>query len=167
MEKLKIVFYQLIIIFLLVFSNVAKAQGIKRNTLSAFGGSTNLGGQVLSQSVGQPANTTTSTSTNLTIRQGFQQPISKPIYNDPVNCSINVFPNPSLDGLIEIKADESFNNINKYLIHDARGALVHNALLDADKTNLNLRFLTPGLYIIVFQNDENLTCNTKLIIGNK
>lgn len=155
------------LIIFLAFTIFANAQSIKRNTLSSFGSSTSLTGQTLSQSVGQPSNVTSSSSSNLTIRQGFQQPVNKIVYDETEKCNISVFPNPSYDGLVEIKSDNNFNNINKYYIHNAAGSLVYNSVLNNNQTDMNLRFLAPGLYIIVFENDENLNCNTKLIIGNK
>ena len=76
MTKYKLLFFHLTGLLILVFSFKLNAQGIKRSTICSFGSSSVINGQTLLQSVDQPSNTTTSSTLNLTLRQGFQQPLN-------------------------------------------------------------------------------------------
>ena len=161
MLKSKQIFY-LIFIGLAIKSN---AQSIKRSTICSFGNSSNISNQIFSQSVGQPSNTKTSSLTDLTLRQGFQQPLSQNENKIVIkNCDISVYPNPLKSDVVSIETHSTLNSELKISVFNAQGASVYsyNSLLV--QSSINLSFLAPGTYTVFAENSINEMCSTKLII---
>lgn len=72
------------------------------------------------------------------------------------NClSVSVFPNPASD-LINIVKNTSDKN-NRVLIYDMRGRLLIQQQFQQLKTNINISDLSPGVYIIQVENNEEVS----------
>ncbi len=64
--------------------------------------------------------------------------------------NLKIYPNPTTD-FVYVKLD-SKTKIEEAEVYDTAGRLVFKAKLDSDK--LDLRNLTPGIYILSFKNPE-------------
>lgn len=152
-------------IFLLVCSYTTTAQSIKRSTICSFGSSSFVGTRTLRQSVGQPSNTASETSLDLTLRQGFQQPLNSGVqYFEKENCNLSIYPNPSIDGIISFSTGLTTDLEFKISVFDSQGAIVHMSQLTPTQNNMNLNFLSPGLYTVIAETANTETCSNKLII---
>ena len=165
MTKYKLSFFYLTVILILVFSFKLNAQGIKRSTICSFGSSSVINGQILRQSVGQPSNTTTSSVPNLTLRQGFQQPLNNSGQSKAVSeCNISVYPNPSKADKISFLTDSLPDSKLKISVFNTHGATVYSFNSLVTQNSMDLSFLAPGLYTVFAKNSNAKTCSTKLII---
>ena len=165
MTKYKLSFFHLTGLLILVFSFKFNAQGIKRSTICSFGSSSVINGQTLRQSVGQPSNTTTSSTPNLTLRQGFQQPLNK--LGQPKvmrDCKLNVYPNPTKADKISFLTDFEPNALSKISVFNAQGANVYSFNSLSNQNSMDLSLLAPGLYTVFAKSSNAETCSTKLII---
>lgn len=153
----------IIILIILVFDfSLLKAQSLERQTISSTGSSIFSEGTLIRQTIGQPYNTSTNYSNNITYRPGFQQPIFKTtiIRN---NLSLKVFPNPAAEYLT-IESSSLIKNATITIIDNA-GKLVFTDKLELlDKYQLNCSIFANGAYFVSVYDDNGKYFSAKLII---
>ena len=80
-----------IIICVLISCSFVNAQSIKRSVISSIGSSSSTTNVILESTLGQPSSIGTVSDGNNYIRQGFQQPLSNSICNNPSVSTVTVF----------------------------------------------------------------------------
>ncbi len=141
--------------------NFAQAQ----ESINASGG-VNIGtGGAVSFSVGQMVYTTDSKESGSMV-QGIQRPyritttdINK--VNDDI--SFKAYPNPSSDDLfLEMNAYRSEKLV--YHLYDIQGKLIMTNQIESPKTQINMRALAVGSYLIQIYNSKNQPIQTIQVI---
>lgn len=72
-------------------------------------------------------------------------------YEDWTNNTLKIYPNPT-QGQITIELDYTANN--SIMIYNNLGAVVYKSTLKANKNDLNLEHLSPGVYILKIESDQ-------------
>lgn len=78
--------------------------------------------------------------------------------NDNLKNAIKVYPNP----VVDVLNIESPNKVKQVTVFDATGRSVSSHVLNATKSQVNLRRLTPGVYVVNIEM-ENETKTVKVI----
>jgi len=119
--KTKVAFLSLI----LFISASLVGQTLTRQVISSIGSSTNATGNYVSHTIGQPTPPTSTTTNDVALRQGFEQPPKIKIIkkNDQMlNLSIN--PNPN-HGAFQLTVDtKEANETYTFEIYDLQGKLM-------------------------------------------
>lgn len=144
--------YKLILLFILI-SFTSQAQYLKLSTLAASG---SFRGAYASQVIGQSSVVTGTTGQT---RQGFKQPFgnkqaqkitSMLSEGEPVNWSVETFPNPFVDKLI-VKLINPTNLPTRLMLYDIDANLIWEGVYDEKHTEMNLEHLKDiraGKYIL-------------------
>ena len=149
----------------LIFMQNNFAQGIIRSNISSFGSQLTNGEYSISQTVGQPSNTSVFINDKATFRQGFQQPlksISKSVNNELISYSI--YPNPN-NGQFVIEVEMLNDSEYEFVIYNILGAkLYEDVAVSKVKKNVNITHLSEGVYILnIIENNYSLG-NIKFVI---
>ncbi len=149
---------------ILLLTNTLFAQQLIRQSINVFGNSHTANDILLRQTVGQSSNTVSFNNDLTSLRQGFQQPLTKSTASFVENnCKIEVYPNPYGDYFF-INID---GNLDYYYmsIYDVTGKIIDFVKLE-NKTEhlLNYNHLAPGVYVIKIVNGK--TNITQRIIKN-
>ena len=78
--------------------------------------------------------------------------------NDLTDANIAIYPNPVRDYLT---VDTENHNINKIYIYDVNGKEI--CAKQPENNRVNVSFLTPGIYFLVLQINEQLSITKKFI----
>ena len=145
----------------IVASNFAQAQ----ESVNSIGG-VDLGiGGTVSFSVGQMVYTT-DTKESGSMVQGIQRPYR--ITNTDIrkvndDISFKAYPNPSSDDLfLEMNAYRSEKLV--YHLYDMQGKLIMTNKIESPKTQINMRALAVGAYLIQIYNSKNQPIQTIQVI---
>jgi Secretion system C-terminal sorting domain len=101
-------------LFSTVMASPAMAQQLSNQVVNATGGVGAVGGNTIAYAVGEPVTTTLSTG-NVTLTQGFLQPeirVRTGIYvqSNADNCAFSIFPNPTTERILtEDSAGRTFD----------------------------------------------------------
>ena len=151
-------------LFLFAFfiaSNLTQAQE-SVNTL----GGVDLGtGGTVSFSVGQMVYTTDSKGSGAVV-QGIQRPYkitTTDIKKLDNNISFKAYPNPSSDDLF-LEMNAFCNEKLNYQLYDMQGKLIMTNPIEIPKTQINMRSLAVGAYVIHIYNTNNQPIQTIQVI---
>ena len=141
------------LLFLLLISFTSQAQYLKLSTLAASGSSR---GSYASQVIGQSSVVTGTTGQ---ARQGFKQPFgskqaqkitSMLSMGEPVNWSVETFPNPFVDKLT-VKLNNPTQLPTRLMLYDIDANLIWEGVYDEKHTEMSLEHLKDiraGKYIL-------------------
>ncbi|ARV07507.1 hypothetical protein BTO04_12765 [Polaribacter sp. SA4-10] len=144
--------------FLVVFVLVATQLVYSQEAITASGGEATGSGGSGSYSVGQVFYTTNTTNTG-SVSQGVQQVFDFQSFSIPgltgVNLTIIVYPNPTKDFVILKITDSTFNDL-RYTLFDLNGKSIANDVITASSTQIQLKHLSIGTYLLkVSQQNES------------
>jgi hypothetical protein len=149
------------IILFFIVSNFAQAQ----ESVNSIGGVDAGTGGTVSFSVGQMVYTTDSKEAGAVV-QGIQRPYKitttdiKKVNDD---ISFKAYPNPSSDDLF-LEMNEYRNEKLNYQLFDMQGKLLMTNPIEIPKTQINMRILAVGAYVIHIYNTNNQAIQTIQII---
>jgi hypothetical protein len=142
------------LLFLLLISLSSQGQYLKLSTIASSGISK---GAYASQVIGQSS---VATGTNKQVRQGFKQPLgltsqktsitSMLSVGEPVNWSVETFPNPFVDQLT-VKLNKPTNLPTRLMLYDIDANLIWEGVYDEKHTEMSLnqfKDIKPGKYIL-------------------
>ena len=141
-----------IVTFLLLTFVKTEAQ---ETTTTSGGDASGIGG-TNAYSIGQVIYTTNSSSSG-SVSQGVQQAyeiFSASIIENDLNVSISIFPNPTTD-LLTLQIADYKNEKWSYLLYDAQGKLIDNALISSSLTEIKTAKLTAASYFLDIVNQDN------------
>jgi hypothetical protein len=146
--------------------NLVNAQSITRSTISAFGGSNQLGETTFQYTVGQSSNTSVSIDQGVGIRQGFIQPcLSKNLRNELEQINVLIYPNPCKD-FIYLEGDLASIDEIKLMDMHGRTILTQQKFDIQSEYMLNVSNVSSGLYIIHLLNEKGIEKSFKIIIAS-
>ncbi len=151
----------LIIIAFFVASNFAQAQ----ESVNSIGGVDAGTGGTVSFSVGQMVYTTDSKGSGAVV-QGIQRPYritTTDIKKLDNTLSFKAYPNPSSDDLF-LEMNAFRNDKLNYQLFDMQGKLIMTNPIEIPKTQINMRDLAEGAYLIQIYNTNNQAIQTIQII---
>ncbi len=150
----------LLTLLTIIISFSLSAQSIVRSNINAVGGVYNNGSLVLSQSIGQSANTKVFKNQGY-LRQGFQQ--SSPRHFSTEEIEIGLFPNPN-DGQFSFTLQGGINGLS-FSILDVQGRHVKNSTpIQNSQTQVTVQNFAAGVYILSIQNQKGIVQQEKFII---
>jgi hypothetical protein len=142
------------LLFFILISLNSRGQYLKLSTIASSGISK---GAYASQVIGQSS---VATGTNKQVRQGFKQPfgINNPKTSitsmlsagEPVNWSVETFPNPFLDNL-QVRLKGATNLPTRLMLYDIDAKLIWEGVYDEKQTEMSLGHLKDirvGKYIL-------------------
>jgi hypothetical protein len=142
------------LLFLLLITLSSQGQYLKLSTIASSGISK---GAYASQVIGQSS---VATGTNKQVRQGFKQPLSFTTQKssitsmlsvgEPVNWSVETFPNPFVDQLT-VKLNKPTNLPTRLMLYDIDANLIWEGVYDEKHTEMSLnqfKDIKPGKYIL-------------------
>jgi hypothetical protein len=142
------------LLFLLLISLSSSGQYLKLSTMASSGISK---GAFASQVIGQSS---VATGTNKQVRQGFKQPLgftsqktsitSMLSVGEPVNWSVEAFPNPFVDQLT-VKLNKPTDLPTRLMLYDIDANLIWEGVYDEKHTEMSLtqfKGIKPGKYIL-------------------
>ena len=142
------------LLFLLLISLSSQGQYLKLSTIASSGISK---GAYASQVIGQSS---VATGTNKQVRQGFKQPLgftsqktsitSMLSVGEPVNWSVETFPNPFVDQLT-VKLNKPTDLPTRLMLYDIDANLIWEGVYDEKHTEMSLnqfKDIKPGKYIL-------------------
>ena len=150
--------------FLITFfvaTNSAQAQ----ESLNTSGGVDRGNGGTVSFSVGQMVYTTDSKEAGAVV-QGIQRPYkitTTDIKKLDNTLSFKAYPNPSSDDLF-LEMNEYRNEKLNYQLYDVQGKLVMTNPIEIPKTQINMRALAMGSYVIHIYDSKNQAIQSIQII---
>ena len=161
--------FALIVVLNLVAFRVEAQIEIQNHVLATCGNTFTSGSMVIDQTVGEVFTASLSNGTQLSITQGFQQPMRKKIgFIDPVFVSVeegnitdfSVYPNPFRGELtVEIPENRSVT----FQLFDNTGRLILVDQLSQVTTNIDLSTLSVGNYQLVLQTNDAFLGRISLI----
>ena len=133
----------------------------------ASGGDATGSGGGSSYSIGQVVYTTNSGSTG-TVAQGIQQAYSITTLSNPeltaLTLSVQTYPNPTTNIIVLALTNVEFTDLS-YVLYDINGRTIANALVNQTETEIAMRNLTSGVYLLKV-NQNNTELKTFKIIKN-
>ena len=142
------------LLFFILISLSSRGQYLKLSTIASSGISK---GAYASQVIGQSS---VATGTNKQVRQGFKQPFgtnnpkasitSMLSVGEPVNWSVETFPNPFVDNL-RVQLKGATNLPTRLMLYDIDANLIWEGVYDEKQTEMNLEQLKDiraGKYIL-------------------
>jgi|GEM_PF-2634866 len=75
--------------------------------------------------------------------------------------SISFYPNPTT-GLLNVETDD----YGTVVIYDSKGALIAHESVNAGQNQLNVEFLLPGIYTVMYRNDHNPRFSSARLVKN-
>ena len=142
------------LLFLLLISLSSRGQYLKLSTIASSGISK---GAYASQVIGQSS---VATGTNGQVRQGFKQPYgllsqktsitSMLSVGEPVNWSVETFPNPFIDNL-SVRLKGTTNLPTRLMLYDIEAKLIWEGVYDEKQTEIQLaqlKDIKAGKYIL-------------------
>jgi len=142
------------LLFFILISLSSEGQYLKLSTIASSGISK---GAYASQVIGQSS---VATGTNGQFRQGFKQPLvftsqknsitSMLSLGEPVNWSVETFPNPFVDNL-QVQLKGATNLPTRLMLYDIDANLIWEGVYDEKQTEMNLEHLKDiraGKYIL-------------------
>jgi|LakMenEpi03Aug12_release.lakeMendotaPanAssembly.Ray.scaffolds.fasta_scaffold69435_3 hypothetical protein len=156
----------ILVILFVLFSAHIKAQSLTPTVVSSTGNFKVTGGYSLSSTVGEPI-TTTVTSANYILTQGFQQQSLKGVSVQEIqteNLNINVFPNPATEEVhVLILSPRASNTQVKMFDIIGREIIVPTTIINEGtqkQFTLNLKSLSASMYFISVNDQINRTTQT-------
>ncbi len=149
------------IILFFIVSNFAQAQ----ESVNSIGGVDAGTGGTVSFSVGQMVYTTDSKGAGAVV-QGIQRPYritTTDIKKVDNTISFKAYPNPSSDDLF-LEMNAYRNDKLNYQLFDMQGKLIMTNPIEIPKTQINMRALAVGAYVIHIYNTNNQPIQTIQII---
>lgn len=138
-----------------------------QETVAATGGEAAGSGGSSSYSVGQ-ITYTTETGTNGSVAKGVQQPLEISIVTGieatNINLQLSVYPNPTTAYLTLSATDTELNDL-KFGLYNLRGKLIEQDQLRNQNTQISMRDLSSGTYLLKVS-DNTKTIKTFKIIRN-
>ncbi|MBU6204360.1 MAG: T9SS type A sorting domain-containing protein [Bacteroidetes bacterium] len=154
------------VILFVLFSAHIRAQSLTPTVVSSTGNFKVTGGYSLSSTVGEPI-TTTVTSANYILTQGFQQQSLKGVSVQEIqteNLNINVFPNPAAEEVhVLILSPRASNTQVKMFDIIGREIIVPTTIINEGtqkQFTLNLNSLSASMYFISVYDQINRTTQT-------
>lgn len=154
------------VILFVLFSAHIRAQSLTPTVVSSTGNFKVTGGYSLSSTVGEPI-TTTVTSANYILTQGFQQQSLKGVSVQEIqteNLNINVFPNPAAEevNVLIFSPNASSTMVKLFDVLGREIAVPTNIINEGTQKQftLNLKSLSASMYFISVYDQINRTTQT-------
>ena len=150
-----------IIILLFIVANSTQAQ----ESVNSIGGVDRGNGGTVSFSVGQMVYTTDSKESGSVV-QGVQRPYritTTDIKKLDNTLSFKAYPNPSSEDLF-LEMNAFRNEKLNYQLYDMQGKLIMTNPIEVPKTQINMRALAVGAYVIHIYDSKNQAIQTIQII---
>jgi hypothetical protein len=151
--------------FLLVGALLGAQIVYSQEAIPVSGGEANGPGGSVSYTVGQVFYTTYTGSTG-SVSQGVQQPyefqviINSKLKN--INLTAVTYPNPTKDFIILKITDSAFNNL-RYTLFDANVKFIASDAISASRTQIQMKYLTIGVYILKVSKKNKILKTFKII----
>jgi hypothetical protein len=146
-------------------SGYSAGQAVVRQSINAYGGSSEVNNVLIEQSAGQPHQTETIEDAEVKVRPGF---IQSRTFNVEIEKESNtlegtVYPNPARESF-KLELDESVEDAN-ILISDATGVVVERIVIKDFREHLfDSSNWKAGTYFISLVSSEGKIFKSKLII---
>jgi hypothetical protein len=138
-----------------------------QNAITSSGGEVSGSGGSTSYTVGQVFYTTYTTTVG-SVSQGVQQAFEFQILSNPALTSVNLtavtYPNPTKDFIILKITNKGINNL-RYTLFDANGKAVASDVITKSSTQIQMKQLSIGAYILKVS-QQNQSLKTFKIIKN-
>jgi hypothetical protein len=158
-------FFALIIMFCCT-ATVAFGQKLIRSSMNSFGNTVNENGTTFRQTIGQSSSTSVFSNSGNSLRQGFQQPLSKTTKGNRLKekeCTMYLNPNPSSDVVyIRFAEDVAENEVS---VVDMVGRIHIKTTLYTSEYALDISKLSKGIYMINVTSKSGYRCREKLIVN--
>lgn len=154
-----------ICIITISFSGYSVGQAVVRQSINAYGGSSEINNILIEQSAGQPHQTETIEDAEVKVRPGFIQSRTFNVEIDEESNSLSgkLYPNPARESF-KLELDESVENAN-ILISDATGVIVEQIeAKDFREQFFDSSSWETGTYFISLVTAEGKVFKSKLII---
>lgn len=150
-----------LLLFLFITTACSFAQSIKRESISSAGASNSGTGVHVSQTVGQPYNTTTNQSGKTSYHPGFQQSVfSAELISSTIKASI--VPNPALQSFFIIASDTLFDGT--LTVFDEAGRVIYTEYIDSfNKHEVFCALWANGAYVVNFTDRKGNLVSARLI----
>lgn len=158
---LKLIFVHFVLF--LSFS-LGKAQTLKREVLGSVGGTSFGEGYSIKSTIGQPSNTMRFSGQDVSLRQGFQQPVDSKIKIKPCrDCDISISPNPITDiGTITIPMSSPSYDL---ILFDLVGRVIFERKSQKNTSqDITSQQLSSGQYLAVINYSNGCSCSQKIIV---
>lgn len=163
MKKMLDIFFVYGFLFLISVFSSSNAQSLTRQTTASSGNYVLSDGTLIQQTIGQPYNTETFYSEEISYRPGFQQPVFG-IVQLKSDISLKIFPNPAAN-YVTIEALEIVDDVALSLIDNLGKLILSEHIAQLKSHRLDCTNLANGPYFINVTNPENKTFSAKLIIN--
>lgn len=152
-------------IFIIILLTIVAISAQAQESVNTSGGVDRGNGGTVSFSVGQMVYTTDSKEAGSVV-QGIQRPYritTTDIKKLDNNISFKAYPNPSSDDLF-LEMNAFRNEKLNYQLYDMQGKLIMTNPIDIPKTQINMRALAVGAYVIHIYDSKNRAIQTIQII---
>ena len=164
--KLSSARHEFLLVCFLIINLCLFSQSIKRQSLNSAGNTGYGDGFYLKQTTGQSSNTNQVKDSQITLRQGFQQPVIDFAKLKPcATCELSVFPNPLNEkSVLHIPLKSKTYSV---WICDALGKVIYfEKNLSTENINLySYSFTTDATYLIRVLYEDGCNCVIKLIVS--
>jgi hypothetical protein len=159
-QSIKLLFFSFISL-----SSVLHAQEIQRSSINSGGHVARSEGIMLSQSIGQAAPVGRASADHITVRQGFQQPVSLERDTEQRIITIVLYPNPN-DGNFSFTTDLNRDETFSYQIMDSQGKLIlADQAVGGQETPVSIdQKVQTGTYILAIISQNNWKGQTKIVV---
>ncbi len=129
-------------------------------TISSTGGNASGSGGSVSFTAGQVTYNTYSGTTG-SVAQGVQQPYEISVVTaventESITLGYKVYPNPT-SGVLILTAKLSDTGNSRFRLYDLNGILLQDMLIESDLTEIDVQFLSPGIYFLsVIQDNQEV-----------
>ena len=151
--------------FLLVGALLGAQIVYSQEAIPVSGGEANGPGGSVSYTVGQVFYTTYTGSTG-SVSQGVQQPYEFQVIRKSklknINLTAVTYPNPTKDFIILKITDSAFNNL-RYTLFDANVKFIASDAISASRTQIQMKYLTIGVYILKVSKKNKILKTFKII----
>lgn len=94
-----------------------------------------------------------------------QAPSTLSVEDNAISTSdIKVYPNPSRDGLVNIKLNGNIV-VKTIEVHDMLGRVIKSEPMDSNEKNLNLSSLPTGVYLLTFQTEKSGSITKRIVLN--
>jgi hypothetical protein len=148
------------IIFMILVVSFFPESGWGQMTISSTGGNASGSGGSVSFTAGQVTYNTYSGTTG-SVAQGVQQPYEISVVTaventESITLGYKVYPNPT-SGVLILTAKLSDTGNSRFRLYDLNGILLQDMLIESDLTEIDVQFLSPGIYFLsVIQDNQEV-----------
>ena len=139
---------------------------LAQSTIPATGGNAEGSGGTVSYTVGQVFymfNTAGNGSEAQGVQQAYEISVASAIEDaDAITLEIMVYPNPVSD-LLKLKVGSYETNNLSFKLYNSNGIILENRQIEGNKTDIVMRNLAPGVYLLKVTNNRQELKTFKII----